>query len=158
MKDSGARTMQGRILGVDYGRKRIGLAVCDFDRVIASALEVIEGDPAFAVDRIGEVARDTGAVLVVVGLPLNMDGTAGPMAEEARAFAGRLAAAVPVPVELYDERLTTAEAERILLDADLSRAKRKAVRDRVAARILLQDYIDSMSLPGSARLDDEKEP
>jgi len=143
-------------MGVDYGRRRIGLAICDPDRVVASALEVVEVQGmAAAVARIRQAALETEASLVVVGMPYNMDGSSGEMAGEAAAFARRLAAALPVPVELCDERLTTVAAERILLEADIPRSKRKAARDKVAARIMLQDYIDSLALDASRAVEDD---
>jgi putative Holliday junction resolvase len=135
-------------MGVDYGRRRIGLAISDPDRIVASVLEVIEvSNIASAVDRITAAVQETEASLVVVGVPYNMDGSSGEMAGASSSFARRLGAALSVPVELCDERLTTVAAERILLDADLSREKRKAVRDKVAARIILQDYLDSLPDP-----------
>jgi putative Holliday junction resolvase len=134
----------GRILGVDYGRRRVGLALSDPTGMLASSLKTlnVEG-PKQAVAGITAAAREAQAVEIVIGLPLNMDGSHGPMAQEAAEFARRLEAASGLPVKLWDERLTTGMAERVLLDADLSRERRKAVRDKLAAQLILQGYLDS---------------
>ena len=132
-----------RILGVDYGEKRIGLAVSDPDGVMALPLRVVEvrGEDD-AVRAICQVAAVKEAERMVVGLPLNMNGTHGPMAEKAAAFAARLATAAGLPVDTFDERLSTSSAERSLLEADLSRRKRRGLRDKLAAQIILQSYLD----------------
>lgn len=133
----------GRLLGLDLGERRIGLAVSDETGTIASALGVytrrsVEGD----LDYLRKLVEREGIERVVVGLPLNMDGSLGPKAKEAQAFKRRLEEALKLPVELFDERLTTQEAERVLLEADLSRKRRKGVRDQLAAVLILQGYLD----------------
>jgi putative Holliday junction resolvase len=95
------------------------------------------------IDELARVVAEREVTHVVLGLPLKMDGTEGPAAAEVRKFAEVLRERLKLPVELWDERLTTAQAERAMLDADLSRAKRKLRRDKVAAQILLQSYLDS---------------
>jgi len=89
------------------------------------------------------VCAETGAELVVVGMPLNMDGTEGPVAKRVRAFIVSLADALEIPVDEWDERLSSSMVERVLLDADMSRQKRKKVRDKLAAQVILQGYLDS---------------
>jgi len=84
-----------------------------------------------------------GVTHIVLGLPLRLDGTEGPAAKEARSFAEKLRGNLQAPVELWDERMSTAQAERVLLEADMSRAKRKARRDKLAAQIVLQSYLDA---------------
>ena len=135
-----------RILGLDYGDRRIGVALSDAFGWTAQGLEVIdrkdvgeEGD----VRRIRELVREHGVEEIVIGLPKNMNGTVGPRGEICIAFADKLKATLSMPVHLWDERLTTVAAERTLLDADVSRRKRKQVIDKMAAAILLQNYLDS---------------
>jgi putative Holliday junction resolvase len=133
-----------RVLGVDYGEKRIGLAVSDPLGMLATPLRTAEvSGTAQALDAVTEACREKEAECVVVGLPLNMDGTAGPMAEKVEAFVAVLRERLSVPVETWDERLSTAQVERSLLDADLSRRKRKGVRDKLAAQVILQGFLDS---------------
>jgi putative holliday junction resolvase len=135
-----------RILGIDYGRRRIGLAISDETEMLATPLLTVEVNGLKeAVARVAEHARARGAVRIVVGLPLNMDGTAGPMAEEVREYCRRLGEATGLPVEFWDERLSSGQAERVLLEADLSRARRKQVRDKLAAQLILQGFLDARS-------------
>ena len=133
-----------RVMGLDLGDKRIGVALSDPLGWTAQGLDVITGGGGAKGDirRIKEIAVKHEVGKVVVGLPLNMDGSAGPRAEKARDFAGRLAAALGLPVELWDERLTTAEAERLLIEADVRRAGRRRVIDKMAAVLILQNYLD----------------
>jgi len=132
-----------RILGIDHGERRIGLAVSDPDGIVATALRTVAvKSPADALLAVKTACRETEAVLIVVGLPVNMNGTKGPMAEKVQAFAKSASEATGLPVEVSDERLSTALIERSLLEADMSRAKRKGVRDKLAAQIILQGYLD----------------
>ena len=134
----------GRVLGIDYGEKRLGLAISDETHTIASGLEVYERrSPERDLQHLREVVERYGVERVVLGLPLNLDGSQGFKAREALAFKAQLESALDVPVELVDERLTTQEAERVLLEADLSRRRRKEVRDRLAAVLILQRYLDA---------------
>ena len=134
-----------RILGIDYGRRRLGLALSDEDGILASPLPArfrgeSDKDMAFLAGLAGEhhVAR------AVVGLPQNMNGSLGEMAHEALDFARVLQEKLALPVIPFDERLTTSEAERVLVAADLSRSRRRGVRDSLAAVLILQGYLDSL--------------
>jgi putative Holliday junction resolvase len=132
------------ILGIDYGRKRIGVAVSDAGAKIASPLTQIDAaERARAINAIAKIAAEYEAAEIVVGLPVSLNESLGPMAQEAAEFAAQLRTAVKIPVNTFDERFTTAEAARSLIDADLSRAKRKRKLDKVAAQIMLQSYLDS---------------
>jgi putative Holliday junction resolvase len=133
-----------RRLGLDYGDRRIGVAVSDEFGWTAQALEVIgRTNPEADLARIAELVRELGVKEVVVGLPKNMDGTIGRRGEICMAFADRLRERLDVPVVLWDERLSTVSAERTLLEADVSRKKRKQVVDKMAAAIILQHYLES---------------
>lgn len=134
-----------RALGIDPGSKRIGLAVSDFSGTIASPLLVLERSRSKQHDlqELARIARDEEAEVIVVGLPLNMDGSEGKAAKTAIAEARRLATLVDVPVEMHDERLTTVSADRSLLDAGLNAIERRKVVDKVAAAIMLQSWLDS---------------
>ena len=135
-----------RILGIDHGTRRIGLALSDETATLASALEQFEiQSDEEAVEKITVVIADRHVEKILVGLPRNMDGTYGPQAEKVRAFIEKLRAKISasMSVETWDERLTTAAAERVMLEGDLSRAKRKGRRDQLAAQILLQSYLDA---------------
>jgi putative Holliday junction resolvase len=132
-----------RILALDLGDKRIGVAVSQLGGALALPDGVITRRSWLQV--IAEIQARLDAVQadrIVVGLPLRMDGTEGPAAAAARKFVQRLQAVVSVPVEVQDERLSTAEAERSLIAADMRRRRRRAVRDAVAAAIMLQTYLD----------------
>jgi len=134
------------ILGIDYGRKRIGVAMSDVGRRIASPLSTIDAsDNAPAVASIKSLAEKHGAGEIVVGLPRSMNGSLGPMARETMEFVEELRASVDVPVQTWDERLTTAQAEREMISADMTRAKRRQKLDKVAAQIMLHSYLDSRS-------------
>jgi len=133
-----------RLLGVDYGTVRVGLAISDAERRLASPLAVYErrGREADAVYfRTLIEAEEVGAL--VVGMPVHLDGREGQKAIEARAFGVWLAEATGLPVTFWDERFSTVEAESALWQAGLTHKKRKARRDRVAAQILLQAYLDA---------------
>ena len=132
-----------RILALDLGDKRIGVAVSQLGGALALPDGVITRRNWSQV--IAEIRARLDAVQadrIVVGLPLRMDGTEGPAAVAARKFVQRLQATVSVPVDVQDERLSTAEAERSLIAADMRRRRRRAVRDAVAAAIMLQTYLD----------------
>ena len=136
------------ILGIDYGSRRIGVAVSDATGTIALPLKILDiKSVAQAVAKVAEVVAERSAEQVVVGLPLNMNGTEGEMATAARRFAEALEEAVAAHVTLFDERLSTSEIERVLLEADLSRNKRKGVRDKLAARVILQAWMDAQAPP-----------
>ncbi|HUF26577.1 MAG TPA: Holliday junction resolvase RuvX [Gemmatimonadaceae bacterium] len=132
----------GRLLGVDLGERRIGLAVGDPTGTIASALRVLPSlSRARDVAAVSQIAREEGARTVVVGMPVSMNGTYGPQAEKARRFGAALEAA-GVLVVYWDERLTTVEAARYLRDSGMRREKRARTIDAAAAALLLQNYLD----------------
>lgn len=133
-----------RYLGVDPGGKRVGLAISDPGATFASPLVVIQRRTFDqVVSDIATICRTEGVESLVVGLPLNMDGSHGPMAQEASRLARALGEATGLPVDLWDERLSSENAERHLIEADMSRAKRKRTIDKVAAQIILQSFLDT---------------
>ena len=134
---------RGRIIGLDFGSKNIGVAVSDELHLTAQGLENIPArPPGKALEVLQRMAREYNVTEMVVGLPLHMNGTSGVGAEAARVFARRVEEAMPVKVHLVDERLTTAQAERTLLEGNVSRSKRKGLRDRLAAVLILQSFLD----------------
>lgn|SRR5690242_14231612 len=144
-----ARTLPGsaRLLGLDVGTKTVGLALSDVTRTIASGLTTLIR-AKFSVDAknlLDHVGKHSVAGLVI-GLPVNLDGTEGPRAQATRAFARNLAKLTPLPMLLWDERMTTAVAERALLEADMSRRRRSEVIDKVAATLILQSALDRLKL------------
>jgi putative Holliday junction resolvase len=133
-----------RIMGLDYGDRRIGVALSDAFGWTAQALEMIERkSDGSEFGRIEELVREHDVSEIVVGLPKNMNGTIGERGEICMAFAEELRQKLSIPVHLWDERLTTVAATRTLLSADVSRRKRKQVVDKMAAALLLQNYLDS---------------
>lgn len=134
-----------RLMGLDLGSKTIGVATSDLTRAIATPIEVIARSKFTAdASRLIEIAARENIGLFVLGLPVNMDGSEGPRAQSTRAFARNLARLTPIPVVFWDERLSTAAVERMLIEADASRAKRDAVVDKLAAAWLLQSALDSL--------------
>jgi putative holliday junction resolvase len=132
------------LLGLDPGEKTVGLAVSDPNLSIASPLETIERARKASVDyaRIAEVAIARKVGGFVVGMPTNMDGSLGPRAQSARAFARNLVARIDLPLVFWDERMSTQAVTRALIEADMSRAKRAAVVDKMAAAFILQGFLD----------------
>jgi putative Holliday junction resolvase len=137
---------RGALIGLDLGTKTIGVAVSDPDRRVATPVETI-ARKRFGVDaqHLLAIAAERRATGFVLGLPINMDGTEGPRAQATRAFARNLAALTELPIALWDERLSTAAVERVLIEADASRAKRKAVIDQHAAAYILQGALDRLA-------------
>jgi putative Holliday junction resolvase len=132
-----------RILAVDPGSKRVGLALSDPSETIAQALETMPAEPdATLPSRLAEAARANDAARIIVGLPLRLDGSNGPEAAAARKLAAAVRHASGLPVELVDERLTTAAAERALIEGGVRREQRRRDIDRVAATMLLQSHLD----------------
>lgn len=132
---------EGRVLAVDPGERRIGIAISDPGGKVALPFEVIEaGDNS--VQRIKEVAKEEHVEEIIVGLPLRMDGTEGPAAEQARRLASDLEASLGLKVRLVDERLTTKSATRVLHETGVSEKKGRRVIDKMAATLLLQSYLD----------------
>lgn len=136
-----------RVLGLDLGSKRIGVAVSDRSGTIAGPLCVLQRSGSVSRDHraIADLVRDEEAEAVVVGLPLNMDGSLGPAAKAAAREAQALATVVGVPVHTCDERRTTASADRVMLEAGLDAQQRRKVVDKVAAAIILQHWLDGRS-------------
>jgi putative pre-16S rRNA nuclease len=134
-----------RLLGLDLGEKTIGLALSDTLLTIATPMETLKRGK-FTVDaaRLDAIIAEHGVGGLVIGLPLNMDGSNGPSAQSARAFARNFAARSPLPIALCDERLSTAAVTRTLLDADASRRRRAAVVDKMAAAYILQGVLDRL--------------
>jgi len=137
-----------RALGIDLGAKRIGVALSDSAGTMATPYEVLarSGDRPRDHRRLAALAEEAGAEVLVVGLPLSLDGSDGPAATAARAEAAELAAATGLPVELWDERLTTVTADRDLLALDLKAPARRKVIDKVAASVMLQAWLDHRRL------------
>ena len=132
----------GRVLAVDPGSKRVGVAVSDPTGTIAQALATVPAEPRDTLARrLAELARGQEASSIVVGLPRRMDGSEGPEAKAARSLAGELRQG-GFPVELVDERLTTVAAERAMIEGGARRDKRRASVDQVAATLLLQSHLD----------------
>jgi putative Holliday junction resolvase len=132
-----------RILAIDPGSKRVGLALSDPSATIAQALATIPAEPAGSLAaRIAQIARTSEAARIIVGLPRRMDGSRGPEAHAAKALADAIRKASGLPVELVDERLTTVAAERSLIAAGVRRDKRRLSVDRVAATLMLQGHLD----------------
>ncbi len=133
-----------RWLGVDLGGRRIGLALSDPSGTLASPLGVVDAaGPEEGLPEVCAQARVHQVVGVVVGLPLNMDGSEGEESRQARAWAGRLRQHLEVPVVLWDERLSTMAAERALLEGGMRRKRRRQQRDAIAATLILQTYLDA---------------
>jgi putative holliday junction resolvase len=143
---------RGALVGLDLGTKTIGVAVSDPDRRLATGVETIQRK-AFKVDaaRLLALAAKRKVVGIVLGLPINMDGSEGPRAQSTRAFARNLSNLTDLPIGLWDERLSTAAVERELIGMDVSRARRAEVIDEHAAIFILQGALDRL-----ARLRDEK--
>lgn len=133
----------GRLLGLDVGTKTIGLALSDLSRMIATGLVTIQRTK-FKEDarELLDIARQHGVKGLVVGMPFNLDGSSGPRVQATRAFMGNLAQSTDLPMLAWDERLTTAAAERMLIEADASRRRRSQVIDKVAATLILQGALD----------------
>jgi len=133
-----------RMLGLDVGEKRIGVALSDPLGIMASALTVIESKSEVdAIEQVIALAREHEAERIVIGLPRSLDGSLGSQARKVQAFADSLAECTEIPVLTWDERFSTVEAERALVEAGMKRDKRKKRLDSVAAALILQGYLDS---------------
>lgn len=134
-----------RILAIDHGTKRIGLALSDELGVIAQPLEFVPAEPFSGVlSRLQEIVQERSVGMLLVGMPRNMDGSLGPAAAKVQEFVAKLKDALAMPVKTWDERLTSAQANRFLIEADVRREKRKEKVDKTAAAILLQSYLDNI--------------
>ena len=137
--------VSGRLMGLDLGTKTIGIAVSDTTRLIASSLETLARRKfTLDVEHLQRRCIEHAVVGIVLGLPINLDGTEGPRAQSTRTFARLLSDKTPLPLLLWDERLTTIAAERALLEADTSRKRRAEVIDKVAAGLILQGLLDRL--------------
>src|SRR6185295_14221220 len=133
-----------RILALDHGTKRIGVAVSDEMKMIATPLEFIPAEPfAPFLERLKQLIREKEVEMILIGMPRNMDGSYGPAALQVQEFIAVLKDAIAVPIKAWDERLTSAQANRFLIAANVRRDKRKEKVDKTAAAILLQSYLDS---------------
>ena len=137
-----------RTMGLDVGTKTIGVAVSDGLGLTAQAITTVRRTNLKAdLAALADLVREHEVSRLVVGLPLNMDGSEGPRAEATRKFVDTLTQALGLPVEYWDERLSTVAAQRTLLEADLSRAKRREVIDQMAAQFILQGWLDARQPP-----------
>jgi putative Holliday junction resolvase len=132
----------GRILALDPGTQRIGVAVSDALKMIAQPHSVLDGGDPGLMGSIAGLVTDLDVERIVVGLPVSLNGGEGPAAAEAREFAAAVAGATGLPVDLQDERFSTVTAERVLREGGLSGKRRRRVQDRVAAAVFLQSYLD----------------
>jgi len=135
-----------RIMGLDVGSKTVGVAVSDALGWTAQGIETVKIDEAngeFGIERIAELVKEYAITEFVVGFPKNMNNTVGPRGEASENYKKLLEETFSLPAKLWDERLTTMAAERMLIDADVSRKKRKQVIDKMAAVMILQGYLDS---------------
>ena len=135
-----------RILAIDHGTKRMGIALSDELGMIAQPLEFIPAEPfAEFLDRLKEILSEKQVELVLVGMPRNMDGSCGPAALKVQQFVAVLKDAIAIPIQTLDERLTSAQANRVLIEGNVRREKRRDKVDKMAAAILLQSYLDGRS-------------
>lgn len=143
-----------RILALDHGTRRIGVAVSDELRIIAQPLEYIPAEPfADFVKRLKEILRDKEVEQILIGMPRNMDGSYGPAAQKVQEFIAALQGEISIPLKALDERLTTVQAQRSLLQANVRRSQRKQKVDMTAAAILLQSYLDARGMSQDVRRD-----
>ena len=134
-----------RVLALDAGEKRIGVAVSDPLGIIAQGVAVIaRRDPETDLNEIKRIVEEYKADSVVIGMPINMDGTKGKSAEKVNEFVERLKGRLSIPVYTYDERLSTKESEKFLISANVSRKKRKQVIDKMAAQLILESYLERL--------------
>lgn len=136
---------EARLLGLDVGSKTVGLALSDVTRSIATPYETLKRNKFTAdAQKIAAIVAQEGVGGLVIGLPLNLDGSEGPRAQSTRAFARNLSAHIALPIAFWDERLSTAAVERHLIEADASRKRRAEVVDRMAAAYILQGALDRL--------------
>jgi putative holliday junction resolvase len=134
-----------RILALDPGTRRVGVAVSDELKIIAQPLEFIPAEPISAFfDRLDAILHEKEVELIIVGMPRNMDGSYGPAALAAQEFTAALRQNVAIPIKTWDERLTSVQANRLLIEGNVRREKRKEMVDKMAAAILLQSYLDAV--------------
>jgi putative Holliday junction resolvase len=146
---AGEGTGRTRVLGIDVGAVRVGLAVSDETCTLASPLATVPNDPRTIWTRIANEMDDRQVERVVIGLPRLLDGSEGDAAQSARDFAAELQRRIPTTVEFWDERFTTTIAERSLIESGMRRRRRREVIDAVAAAVLLQSWLDSRRIAQS---------
>ena len=135
-----------RILAIDHGTRRMGIAISDELKTLAQPIEFIPAEPfAEFLDRLKTLLKEKEVELILVGMPRNMDGSYGPAALKVQDFVAALKNALTVPIKTWDERLTSVQANRFLIGANVRRDKRKEKVDKAAAAILLQSYLDSLA-------------
>lgn len=132
----------GRLLGLDVGGKRIGVAVSDEGQILSSPWGMVEQGKR-SIAEIGRIARETGAIAIVTGLPTGMSGREGAQAAETRRFADEVELELGLPLSYWDERLTSSQAERMLIESGMRRKDRRGQIDALAASLMLQSYLDS---------------
>ena len=138
--------LKNSILGLDLGKKRVGVAVSDINQKVASPYLVIENKKFTEITNIIEnIILEKNICAIIIGDPINMDGSIGPKSQSSRSFVNNLSKEINIPILLWDERLTTVSAERSLLEADLSRKKRKQIIDKIAASIILQSFLEYLN-------------
>jgi len=136
-----------RILALDHGTVRMGIALSDELKMMAHPLEFIPADPfADFLVRLKEIIREKEVELILIGMPRNMDGSYGPAALKVQVFVAALKDAIPIPIKAWDERLTSVQANKILRENKVRGDKRKEQVDKMAAAILLQSYLDSLAM------------
>ena len=154
LEDIAALPRGARLMGLDLGTKTIGLALSDVDRLVATPLDTVRRTKFRAdAEALLRHAERHGVAVLVLGLPLNMDGTEGARVQSTKAFARNLAAMTRLPIVFWDERLSTAAVTRALIEADASRAKRGEVVDRMAAAYILQGLLDRLASMARAQAD-----
>jgi putative Holliday junction resolvase len=146
--------LSGRIIGLDPGERRIGVAVADPTGTIASPDRYIDRKTHEPIEAIVQLCSDLDVEAIVIGLPLALNGREGPSATAARAFGGSVAEATGIPVEYHDERFTSVTAEQALIGGGVRRKKRKEKRDQIAAAVMLQGYLDSRKYDDAPRYDE----
>ncbi len=150
-------TEQGKLLGVDFGLRRVGLAVCDGLRMLATPLPAVHTKSMReSIDKVAAVAAAGGVCGIVVGLPLNMDGSESVQSGRARAFARNIEKVTGLRTELVDERLTTVEADALLAEAGVKRSARAELIDSMSAKVILQSYIDNKKVGNEMANEEEK--
>ncbi|HEV8543649.1 MAG TPA: Holliday junction resolvase RuvX [Verrucomicrobiae bacterium] len=136
-----------RVLAIDHGAKRMGIAISDPTATIAQPLEFIPAEPFTGfLERLKQLIREKEVEMILVGMPRNMDGSYGPAAAKVQEFVAVLKETIPIPIRTWDERLTSVQANRMLVQADVRRKDRKEKVDKAAAAILLQSFLDSRAV------------
>ncbi len=143
-------SVPGRLLGIDVGERRVGVAVSDGGQMVASPVGMIKRGPN-DLEELARLAREYDAIELIVGLPTGLSGREGPQAAGVRVYAETAAEALDLPLSYWDERLTTIQAERSLIEAGRSRHQRKDLVDAVAAALMLQGFLDAQALRNRRR-------